>query len=105
MRYLSNAFSLGMLADFPLAVEVSEAPSIDAATEFARDAVSVVGHQDTANLFSTILGLPIEFNRVSTRLEKGDEVLIGQYVGPRLPEGATSLPEGATIKWLFLTIR
>jgi hypothetical protein len=25
-------------------------------------------------------------------------VHLGQYVGPRLPEGATTLPEGASIK-------
>lgn len=28
-----------------------------------------------------------------------DAALIGQYIGPRLPEGATELPAGATIEW------
>ena len=28
---------------------------------------------------------------------------MGQYSGPRLPEGSTSLPEGATIKWYLIS--
>jgi hypothetical protein len=31
--------------------------------------------------------------------EIGEGVLVAQYRGPRLPEGATELPEGATIEW------
>ncbi len=60
---------------------------------------SAVGHEDVARLFSTILNLPVEVNRVSVKLINDDFALIGQYVGPRLPEGATQLPEGATIEW------
>jgi hypothetical protein len=61
--------------------------------------VSAVGHADTAAVFSTILGFPVEPNRVNVRLAPGDIALVGQYVGPRLPEGATTLPHGATIEW------
>lgn len=61
--------------------------------------VSAVGHADTARIFSEILGREITPNRVSVTLGYGVDALIGQYVGPRLPEGATELPEGARIEW------
>lgn len=51
--------------------------------------VSGVGHADTAAVFSSELGLPVECNRMSVTLQPGDRVLVGQYTGPRLPEGAT----------------
>ena len=60
---------------------------------------SVVGHLGAATDFSTILGREIEFNRESVKLSPAQILMVGQYSGPRLPEGATSLPEGATIEW------
>mgnify|MGYP000853274664 CR=1 FL=1 len=60
---------------------------------------SAVGHVDTAELFATVLGRPIQVNRVSIKLKPGVILLVGQYIGPRLPEGATTLPEGARIEW------
>jgi hypothetical protein len=62
--------------------------------------ISAVGHAGTARLFSEILDYPIEVSRKNVKLTKRNDVaLIGQYVGPRLPEGATTLPEGANIEW------
>lgn len=60
---------------------------------------SVVGHADTSALFSAILDRPIAVNRVSVKLEQDTLLLVGQYQGPRLQEGATTLPEGASIEW------
>ncbi len=60
---------------------------------------SVVGHADTAALFSAILSRPVTVNRVSVKLARDHRLLVGQYIGPRLPEGATTLPEGARIEW------
>lgn len=60
---------------------------------------SVVGHADTAAVFSTLLGREVGFNRESVKLSPDQILLVGQYSGPRLPEGATSLPEGAAIEW------
>jgi hypothetical protein len=61
--------------------------------------ISAVGHTDTAALFSTILDRPIAVNRVSVKLDNNSAILIGQYQGPLWPEGATTLPEGASIDW------
>lgn len=30
--------------------------------------------------------------------------IVGQYDGPRLPEGAIALPEGASIRWVFVYV-
>ena len=70
---------------------------------------SAIEDNDIAALFSNILGIPLATNRVSIKL--GDEnsvdsfilyLLIGQYIGPRLPEGATTLPPNATINWWMI---
>jgi hypothetical protein len=60
---------------------------------------SVVGHADTAAVFSSVLGRVVAHNRETVKLAPDDILLVGQYIGPRLPEGATALPEGATIEW------
>jgi hypothetical protein len=56
-------------------------------------------YADTAAVFTTLLSRPVAAQRLTLRLEYDDIVLVGQYVGPRLPEGATTLPEGARIEW------
>ena len=96
---LLNAFSLNMLADFP-AQPLFEEISLDEARETLGDSFeSAVGHAETAAVFSEQLGVAVPMNRTTVSLKKGDIAVIGQYRGPRLSEGATSLPDGATIKW------
>ena len=100
--YILNAFSLNMLAG-NADIHVREV-SLDTARNLAKGCVSVVGHADTAAVFADVLGTDVPCNRVSVTLDKGDTALVGQYSGPRLPEGATSLPEGATIKWMIVCV-
>jgi hypothetical protein len=103
-RYISNAFSLSMLQEGG-DIEIRR---VDAQAWFERErfttVTSVVGHKDTAELFSAVLGRIIVENRVSITLWKGDEILVGQYVGPRLTEGTRVLPDGATILWFGVTV-
>ena len=101
--FLLNAFSLNMLAG-NADVHVREV-SLDTARNLAKIATSAVGHADTAAVFADVLGVPVPTNRVSVTLEDGDTALVGQYSGPRLPEGASKLPEGATIKWVVVGVR
>ena len=100
---ITNAFSLNMIASFPVAVTVEEI-SVEQARVLASDAESVVGHADTAAVFSDVLGFEVPANRATVSLVKGDRLLVGQYRGPRLPEGASQLPEGATIQWLTVVV-
>jgi hypothetical protein len=44
----------------------------------------------------------ISTNRISVTLNPRDSAIVAQYIGPRLPEGATQLPSGATIKFYYL---
>ena len=100
--YLLNAFSLNMIvgnAD----IEIREITRAMAAS-LAPACVSAVGHTDTAAVFSSVLGVHVPCNRATVALKEGDVALVGQYSGPRLPEGATSLPEGATIKWMVVGV-
>lgn len=107
--YLGNAFSLGMMDCVGLGsrvnVEIRHLTLAEVVWILGQgEWTSCVGHQDTANLFSELLGVPVAMNRISTSLAIGDSLIVGQYNGPRLPEGATSLPEGATIRWFSLSV-
>ena len=65
---------------------------------------SVIGHADTARLVSDILGVELPANRATVKLQKGEKMIVAQYSGPRLPEGATSLPEGAMIEFVLVEV-
>ena len=105
---IANAFSLNML---PLEVGITELQIRPTSPDVIRQEIaeassftSIVGHADTAAVFSDILGLDVPCNRATFQLEEGDALFVGQYKGPRLPEGATSLPEGAKVEWAMVTI-
>lgn len=104
--YICNAFSLNMLTS-PAAEIFTRPLSIEDVQDFNAHAplVSVVGHADTAAVFSTVLGFPVSENRISLKLASEDRMIVGQYTGPRLPAGATELPEGATIEWMLVGVR
>ena len=101
---LLNAFSANMIGTFPVSVMLTEI-AVEEARVLAKDCASAVGHADTAAVFGEILGTPVPMARVTVALATGDRALLGQYSGPRLPEGATSLPTGATIKWILVEVK
>lgn len=102
---LANAFSISMVAHH---VGANQGTAVKF-QELSRDHVmeylwrygvqSYIGHADTAAVLSTVLGVEIPVNRGSLVLEKDESIFIAQYTGPRLPEGATQLPEGASFKF------
>lgn len=98
--FLLNAFSLNMLSG-NADLHVRQV-SLDVARNLAKTATSAVGHADTAAVFADVLGIDVPTNRVSVTLGDGDTALVGQYSGSRLAEGATTLPEGAAIKWVVV---
>ncbi len=104
--YLLNAFSLNIISDsLPCTIEASEITANDAIKFASRNEIeSAVGHAETAAIFSKILNIDVECARKNVAMSAGDIAIVGQYSGPRLPEGATSLPEGAKIKWIFVCI-
>ncbi len=100
MTYLSNAFSLSMLDSKNSLTKTVE---VTAEKVAASNFTSVVGHPDTANILSGILGVPVAYNRMSIKLKQEDILYVAQYNGARLPEGATVLPDGATMDFLRVT--
>ena len=114
MLYVTNALPGSVLAgaDVLKFIKISAAQAaeiIDGPLQW----VSAVGHADTAALFSAQLGREIGFNRISIpsdffgdvngRVPYNNQILAGVYSGPRLPEGSTTLPEGASIQWVLVT--
>lgn len=108
-NYIVNAFSLGMVdpairkENFSIRFSPLDLSTAEAREQFASFK-SCVGHVDTAAIFSSILGFPVEHNRSPAVLVEGNELLLGAYTGPRLPEGSTTLPEGAVIEWFSVRI-
>lgn len=94
-----NSFSIQMM---PHGGTIMIAPmnTHDIKQILAEDGVeSCIGHADTARIVSSILGIDIPANRVSVQIEDGESVIVAQYMGPRLPEGAGELPTGAEIRF------
>ena len=97
-KYLSNAFSLQMTdADCNIKVRTVKPEEIPA------DVISCVGHADTARVLTSLLGREVPCNRESISLMEGDELYVAQIIGGRLPEGATTLPEGVSFKFIKVT--
>lgn len=65
------------------------------------DCISAIGHADTARVVSNILNRDVQANRISLTLSEGDTLYVAQLTGGRLPEGATTLPEGFTLESLY----
>ena len=103
MLKLANAFSLNMLnTKVETHVLVTKRISKEEAKDLLKDGFeNYIGHKDIANVVSNDLGIAVEMNekRPNLMFEPEDLVVVAQYVGPRLPEGATSLPENAKIDY------
>ena len=106
MIYIVNAFSFQML-DSNKSVGQINYNEVSADTFeleikpalAAGEAVSAIGHPDTA----AVLGVPM--NRCSVKLAEGDSLCLCQLMGGRLPEGATTLPEGFSFKYFMVHVK
>lgn len=104
-KIVANAFSLQMLPD-GLQIYVNTIPAAQVRQELgdAYDWISIVGHADTAAVFSEQLGLDVVHDRHSIKLQPGDVLYVGQLMGGRLPEGATTLPDGFRLTWKRVSV-
>lgn len=109
--FLLNAFSLNMLnPELIHNVRITPCTLGDARWELAQevdgDIFNGIGHPDTDRVVREELRLDHvpQGERSNVRLNFGDSAIIAQYVGPRLKEGATSLPEGAEIKYFRVDV-
>ena len=97
--YLSNAFSLQMINAGDV---VKTSPALP--EEIPEDAISCIGHVDTATVLSTILGREVNVNRTSIHIDQGDVLYVAQLQGGVLPEGATTLPEGFAFTFIKVEV-
>ena len=106
MNFLTNAFSLQMLEEKNFNgistvmvvndIEIEEVKNLLNKENF----ISAIGHADTANVVSNILNMDIRMNRINVKLNNVDDIIIvAQVMGGRLPEGATTLPDGIKIQF------
>jgi hypothetical protein len=130
--YIGNAFSLNMVANIgqhslkvtPVSLEQVKLLIVAAAVDggaysgvpLQHNIIPAIGHVNTAAIVDNLLGIGVTGTpgtgvhfttfggRVSVSLEIGDGLLVAQYVGPRLDEGATSLPDGAKIEWFAIGV-
>jgi len=99
MIILSNAFSISMLPEFPANIIFEKLSDEEVKNLLAGGFRSTVGHSDVARIIAERIGMEVPVCRDKTILGKNDILVVAQYIGPRLPEGATSLPEGARIEF------
>lgn len=108
--FLLNAFSLNMLPAGVAKVTFSDVTLDQARALVAQGFESAVGHADTAAVMGSLLGVDVPAARVSVAIQARAygvapwQALVGQYSGPRLPEGASALPEGAVIRWVTVYV-
>lgn len=102
---LANAFSLNMLPLGAAAlVSIVEVSQTEVADLVRAGLPSCIGHQATADVLSTVLGVPVACRRDTVTIVEGSPLYVAQYVGDRLPEGATTLPNGARFVFLRVSI-
>ncbi len=100
--FLANAFAPSMIEDAAASLDF-RVIDLEAARRLATDAISYVGHADTADRFAEVLGRPVAAHRAPLTLRAGDVLLIGQHDQSRLVEGATTLPPEARFRWIRIT--
>ncbi len=94
--FLLNAFPMGLVP--PEGIQVSFTPVKP--EEIPADFESAIGHADTANVISGLLGRSCPCVRITVPpVKEGETFFVAAYQGPRLPEGSTTLPEGASISF------
>lgn len=81
-------------------VSVEEAKAV-----LAGGFVAAIGHEDTAAIVAAELGFSeAPFARITITVQPGDQMVVAQYRGPRLPEGARTLPPGARIEYWVVIV-
>lgn len=68
---------------------------------------SYIGHADTAAILGSLLGVAVEHRRASYTVPDDGQphtILLADYDGPRLPEGATTLPGGAAMRFFVVSV-
>jgi len=110
--YLTNAFSFNMVdqigtVEFDMLVDVVTSSAM---REHVEDSVKEgslcisMSNQATCDLLNAIIGGSIAPEKGNVDAKIGDTVLIMQYNGPRLYNGAKNIPEGGKVRFYKVQI-
>lgn len=103
---LFNAFSIQMVAALEEASVSFKKISVEQVKNLLAGGVeSYIGHTETAQVVSAMLGMGIPCQRRFGTLVSGETAIVAQVIGGRLPEGATTLPEGMSIQFFQVTVQ
>jgi len=103
--YIANAFSLSMVTP-PTTLPVVEANEDEVRRVVASGFVSAIGHEATAKIVSSRLGVSVQVNRVSIQLKPSDVLVVFQLL-TRLPEGkilSEDEMKQVQAKWYVVTV-
>ena len=110
MLYITNALSINMVpagenrfAYFGRKVSLSEA--YDIIDSYRGNVEGAIGHEDTATAAAIKLRMVKDelFNRMTLSIKPGaDQMIVCQYRGDRLEEGATSLPADSSLEFWYI---
>jgi len=103
--YLANAFSLSMITP-PSTLSVIEASEDTVKRVIASGFVSAIGHESTAKIVSSRLGISVQVNRIAIQLRPGDLLVVFQLL-TRLPEGKVLTEDemrNVQAKWYVVTV-
>lgn len=106
MIYVANAFSLQMLNMEKVNTVISSPLTIEEVKEVLsnNEFTSSIGHPDTANVLTSLLGVNIPYNRINVTLTPGDVLIVAQLTGGRLPENCSTLPNGFNFKFVKVVL-
>ena len=108
MLYLVNAFSLNMLQFADQELTISFKPISSNAAQgllHSSEFKNAIGHPTTDTVIRSQLNIDQAGERMNVLLVDEDQLVVAQYRGPRLGEGATELPHNATIEYYLVTLK
>jgi len=108
---LANAFSINMLSQDCADLKFERLHDVCNLENVGTIVENAIGHPDTDRVVRHMLldyGICVPEGKRSNVVfptPEADYLLVAQYKGPRLPEGAIELPEGAVLEfWLVMEI-
>lgn len=103
MNYLANALSISVLGLKKMDFLLLRMKPIQPA-QIPNDVKSCIGHEEIAKIASQILGFQVKASQIDINLGADDRLFVAQYNGTTIPDDATKLPDGASMKFFEVSI-
>lgn len=105
MIYLNNAFSLQMLPEGMLEFVGYDTNIGHVKSSITgQKVISGIRHKEILDIVNKELNTCIELNDIDIKLKDEDTLYVCQFIGGRLPVGATELPKDIKIRWFKINV-